>query len=190
MRTALSAAFLAIVLALPGALGFSQVEPEYDFVDFDAEYSTLISAARSAGYQVTEEENLTPYGAYHVALDRTGQFYNERISLFFDQERRLIFYSVQFTVRDNQSRTIIGKLIDSMRDKLVEKYGESEQDVVPYYRMHENMYEILVYPPSPTSEIARVSYKHLDRYDIYTEYYQQEVEKLIDQEIERIVENL
>ena len=189
MRVLLILMVLILTAAPAGGL-LAQVLPGYDFITFQAGYDGILSAARADGYQVREEEITSAYGSYHAVLDRRGQFYREDISLFFSRERRLIYFSIRFTLLENQPRTIVRKLVGSMTEKLEEKYGESQREAVPYFRVHENAYEIMVYPPAPASEAARVSFKHLDRYASHLEYYRLEIERLVDQEIERTVENL
>lgn len=182
--------FLAPAVTVFCQVGSGQDKPGYDFITFDTTYDRLVDRARAEGYQVQEEEIVSAYGARHLILDRSGRFYREEASLFFNQDRQLIFFSIRFTLLENQPRTIVRKLINSMQQKLEQKYGPSERDTVPYFKVYENAYEIFVYPPAPASENARISFKHLDRFSSYLEYYRQEVEKLVNQEIEETVQNL
>jgi hypothetical protein len=189
MRVLLTLTVL-LVAAVPTGGVLAQVLLGYDFITFQAGYDRIAGAARNDGYQIKEEEITSAYGSYHLLLEKSGQFYGEEISLFFNQERELIYFSASFIFLENQPRTIVRKLITSIASKLEEKYGESQRDAVPYFRVYENEYEILVYPPTPTSESARVSFKHLDRYAAYLEFYREEVERLVDQEIEQTMQNL
>jgi hypothetical protein len=169
---------------------FCQVEPTYGFIGFDTGYDQLIDGARSEGYQVKEEEILSVYGSAHVLLEKDLEFYSEDVSLFFDNNRALIFFSIRYTLHENQSRTIMTRLTQSIAEKLTEKYGENERTTVPYYRVYENKFEIRLLPPAPASEITRLSFKHLERYETYLEFYDLEVKRLEDEQIEKTVENL
>jgi hypothetical protein len=182
---------IVLVLLAAGPLSLRcQDSPEYDFIDFDTGYSRILTRARSGGYQVKEEELLSVYGTRHVLLEKDLQFYSEDVSLFFDQNRDLIYFSVRYTLHENQSRTIMARLTESISERLVEKYGENERPTDPYYRVFENRYEIHLFPSTPASEITRLSFKHLERYEAYGGYYEMEVRELEDEEIEQTVDNL
>jgi hypothetical protein len=127
---------------------------------------------------------------YSVLLSKELQFYRENIELFFNENRELIYFSVSYELRENQSQTIMEKLIGSMGEKLTEKYGPSERSTAPYFRVYESNFEIFLYPTGPAPELARLSMKQLDRYASYQEYYKKEVEKLENQEIAATVEKL
>ena len=82
---------------------------------------------------------------------------------------------MQYELKKEQSKTILDKLVLSIMDKLVEKYGENENDNFPYYRVFENQYEIVVRPRQSTSNFANISFKQLDKFSEYQEYHQQEL---------------
>ncbi|MFW6180571.1 MAG: hypothetical protein ACOC8N_02395 [Spirochaetota bacterium] len=189
MRALLILPVLLLAVASTGVL-LAQETPGYDFITFQAGYDGVLGAARAEGYQAREEDTLSPFGSYHVVLDRSGQFYREEIFLFFSGERQLISFNVRYTLLENQPRTILRKLVESITGRLEEKYGESQREAVPYFRVYENDYEIMVYPPAPASESTRVSFKHLERTAAHREHYRQEVEQLVDQEIEQTVDKL
>lgn len=189
MRALLVTTVLLLSAASTGAL-LAQELPGYDFITFQAGYDEVLGAARAQGYQAREEQAPSPFGSYQAALDRSGRFYREEIFLFFNEERQLISFSIRYTLLEDQPRTFLRKLIDSITGKLEEKYGESQRETVPYFRVHENAYEIMVYPPTPASESTRVSFKHLERSDAYRQFYRREVERLVDQEIEQTVDKL
>jgi hypothetical protein len=169
---------------------YGQETPSYSFITFTSNYNRLLNAARADGYQVIEEEIAAVHGNYHVLLQKPGQFYGENISLFFNENRELIFFSVRFELNQNHSQRIIEKLMLSMGDKLKDKYGENEREFVPYFRIYDNNFEIYLYPQGPAPTNARLSIKQLDRYESYQEFYREEVERLENEEIAETVENL
>jgi hypothetical protein len=183
--------FIIIILILAPPLGlFGQETPSYSFISFTSNYNRLINAARADGYQVIEEEIAAVHGNYHILLQKPGQFYGENISLFFNENRELIFFSIRFELNQNHSQRIIEKLIVSMGEKLEDKYGENEREHVPYFRIYENNFEIYLYPQGPAPTNARLSIKQLNRYDLYQEFYREEVERLENEEIAETLENL
>jgi hypothetical protein len=182
--------FILLTVLIPSASLFCQETPKYDFVEFGKKYNSLLSQARTEEYTVKEEEIKAPYGTHYVLLEKDLQFYGENISLFFNENKELIYFNISYVLKENHSQTIIEKLILSMGKKLIEKYGPNEVATAPYYRLYENNYEIFLYPTRPAPEIARLSFKQLDRFVVYQEYYRQEVEKLENEEIAGTVEKL
>ncbi len=182
--------FCFCVFLIPAVSLFGQQAPRYDFIEFGKRYDSLLSQARRGGYTVKEEEIRAVYGTHHVLLEKELQFYGENISLFFNENRELIYFNVSYVLKENHSQTIINDLILSVGEKLVEKYGPSERETVPYYRNYENRYEIFLYPPGQPPEVATLSFKELERFTEYRAYYDQEVKKLEEQEIAGTVEKL
>jgi hypothetical protein len=182
--------FILCAFLMPAMSLFGQEAPRYDFIEFDKRYASLLSQARREGYTVKEEEIRAVYGTHLVFLEKELQFYGENISLFFNQNRELIYFNVSYVLKENHSQTIINDLILSMGEKLAEKYGPNERETVPYYRTYENNYEIFLYPPGQPPEVATLSFKELDGFMEYRAYYDQEVKKLEEEEIADIVEKL
>ena len=181
---------VALLGLLAHAPLFAQETPRYDFIRFDERYDRLIREARNQEYAVTEEEIKAPYGVYHALFEKELQFYDEDIALFFNENKELIYFTVSYELKENHSQTVMEKLIQSMGGKLAEKYGPNERETAPYYRVYENTFEIYLYPTGPAPELTRLSMKQLDRYASHQEYYRQEVEKLVNQEIAGTVEKL
>jgi len=169
---------------------FAQETPRYDFIRFDERYDRLIREAQNQKYAVTEEEIKAPYGVYYALFEKELQFYDEDIALFFNENKELIYFTVSYELKENHSQTVMEKLIQSMGEKLAEKYGPNERETAPYYRVYENTFEIYLYPTGPAPELTRLSMKQLDRYASHQEYYRQEVEKLVNQEIAGTVDKL
>jgi hypothetical protein len=182
--------FFLCAVIIPTASVFSQEAPKYDFIEFGKRYDSLLSQARNKEYTVKEEEIKAPYGTQYVLIEKDQQFYGEKISLFFNEKRELIYFTIRYVLKENHSQTIIEKLILSMGEMLIEKYGPNELATAPYYRLYENNYEIFLYPTGPAPETARLSFKQLNRFVVHQEYYRQEVEKLEDEEIAGTVEKL
>ncbi len=183
---------IVVVLAvvIPALSVYAQESPSYAFIDFGKSYDSITSSAKSDGYQVKEQEITSFFGKYYLLLEKSQEFYSERIALFFDAEKKLIFFSILYTLGENQSPRVIQKLDESLAQKLLEKYGENENEAVPYYRVYHNIYEIFLYPPGSDGRYARLSFKQLERSSAYLNFYQQEVEKLEDETISRTVGNL
>jgi len=183
---------IAVVLAvfIPALSVCAQESPSYTFIDFNKSYDSIVSSAGSNGYQVKEQEITSFFGKHYLFLEKSQEFYSEKIALFFDAEKKLIFFSVLYALSENQSSRVIQKLDESLALKLVEKYGENENNNVPYYRVYQNMYEIFLYPPGSGGRTARLSFKQLDRSSAYLDYYKQEVEKLENETISKTVGNL
>jgi hypothetical protein len=167
----------------------AQQIPSYSFVSFDKGYGSLLSSGRSQGYQVKDEEINSPYGKYALTLEKILTFYTERIYLFFNEEKGLVSFTIEYEAGENQSRAVLDKLTASISEKLLEKYGPSENNLYPYYRVVENDYELFVKPRQSFSASARVTFRHLERVSMYDVYYRQEVERLELQEIENTVRN-
>jgi len=181
---------LVIVIFIPFSILFAQEEPSYSFITFNKSYDNLLKSAGTDGYQVKEENIGSVYGTYWVSMEKSLQFYSEDIALFFNENRELVFFSVRFELNENHSRTIIDKLSRSLGEKLTEKYGDNENASYPYYRMYENNYEIFLHPQGTASDTVLLSFKQLDRYSAYQEYYREEVERLENEEIAKTVGNL
>ena len=168
---------------------FAQQPPSYSFVSFGDRYDSILRLARSDGYQIKEEELNSSFGNYSLQAEKQLDFYTENLFLFFNEKKELIFFTVQYELKKEQSKTILDKLVLSIMDKLVEKYGENENDNFPYYRVFENQYEIVIRPRQSTSNFANISFKQLDKFSAYQDYHQQELERLENEEISKTVEN-
>lgn len=187
-RSLLVVSFSCIFLFFTRSLDAQQI-PSYSFVSFDKGYDSLLSTGRSQGYQIKEEEISSPYGKYALRLEKILTFYTEKIYLFFNDEKSLVSFTVEYEAGENQSREVLDKLIASISEKLLEKYGPSENNLYPYYRVVENDYELFVKPRQSFSASVRVTFRHLERVSKYQVYYMQEVERLERQAIENTVKN-
>jgi len=183
---------IVVVLAvfIPGLPVCAQESPSYAFIDFNKSYDSIVSLAGSNEYHVKEQEITSFFGKYYLFLEKPQEFYSEKIALFFNTEKKLIFFSVLYTLGDNQSSRVIQKLDESLAQKLIEKYGENENEAVPYYRVYHNIYEIFLYPPGSGGRNARLSFKQLERSSAFQNYYKQEIEKLENETISKTVGNL
>jgi hypothetical protein len=167
---------------------FAQDVPKYSFVSFDQGYSDILSAARNDEYNVKEDEVSSMYGKYLVTLEKPHTFYEERLELFFNENRELIFYTVEFELYANRSKRIIDKLVTSMKEKFTGEYGPSENSTVPYYRVVEGQYEVFVRPYFEASTAVRVSFKNMESYGEYQDFYKVEIESEENEEISKTVE--
>ena len=187
-----TAIILSIFLFMAGFLCcsvYAQQSPSYSFVSFDKNYDSLLGAARTDGYQVKEEELNSTFGKHKIFAERQLDFYSENLYLFFNENKELIFFTVRYKLDENSSKTILGKLVQSIKEKFVEKYGANENETLPYYRVVGNQYEVILRPRQATSGFANISFKLVDRFSDYQAYYKLEVEKLENEEITKTVEN-
>lgn len=168
---------------------YAQQSPSYSFVSFDKNYDSLLRSARTNGYQVKEEELDSLFGKHEIFAEKPLDFYTENLYLFFNEKKELIFFTVRYKLDKDSSKTIFDKLVRSIKEKLVEKYGTNENETLPYYRVVGNQYEVVLRPRQATSGFANISFKQLNRFLDYQDYYRQEVEKLENEEILKTVEN-
>ncbi len=189
----LFAAVFIFAFLLQGTASFAQ-EPGgfkplgYSFVDFDKSYEYIEQNARSDGYEVRREESISRYGRFLLTLEKAGKFYAENLYLFFDDTRRLLFFSVSLDLNKDQSKLVIDRLVTEIVKKFELEYGESEKETVPYYRVVEGEYELFVRPVTATTVSCVVTFRHIPRYDEYGEYYSAEVMREVTEEIEKTVE--
>jgi len=192
IKTILLLAALVFLMSTTCAALYAQEgrrsKPEYAFVAFDRSYADIVRAARRGEYDVVEEETGSQYGKHLVKLGKPQKFYSEKLYLFFNENKELIFFTVMYGLYENGSKTIIDKLVTSIEQKFIDEYGESEKTSVPYYRVVEGEYELFVKPINVSSTTATVSFKNLQGYDEYQEYYTIEVEREEDEEIKRTVD--
>jgi hypothetical protein len=167
----------------------AQVRPGYSFATFDKNYDTLLSAARSAGYQVKEEEINSPYGKFSLRAEKAEKFYKEELFLFFNEKKELISLTARFNVLENQSKEVLDRLVGSIKEKLVQKYGPSERQNYPYFKLVENKYEVVVKPRQYFSASAESAFRELARSDTYKTYYVKEVQRLENEAISKTVNN-
>lgn len=178
---------IAIIIVFQNS--FAEETPSYAFVSFEQNYNRILNSARSEGYQIKEEEINSAFGKYSIFLEKAQKLYAENVYLFFNEKKELIFFTIRFKLNENYSKQIIEKLVTSIGEKFIEKYGSNERESVPYYRIVENQYEIFLMPNQPASTTANVSFKYLDRYTGYLEFYKAEIEKVENEEIAKTVNN-
>jgi hypothetical protein len=180
---------LALLLSLVSPAVSAQVMPGYSFATFDKNYNALLGAARSGGYQVKEEEINSPYGKYSLRAEKAQNFYKEELFLFFNEKKELISITARFTLAENQSKTVLDRLVSSVKEKLVQKYGPGERQNYPYFKLVQNKYEVVLKPRQYFSATAESAFRELARSDAYKTYYVQEVQRLENEEISKTVKN-
>ena len=189
----LATVFFILIFLMQGSISFAQEpgglrSPGYSFVDFDTRYEEIEETARSDGYEVRREETISRYGRSSLTIEKAGKFYAETISLFFDDTKRLLFFSVSLDLNEDQSKIVIDRLATEIVGKFELEYGESEKETVPYYRVVEGEYELFVKPITATTVSCVVTFRHIPRYDEYGEYYSAEVMREVAEEIGKTVE--
>ena len=179
----------ALLLSLVFSTASAQVMPGYSFASFDKNYQTLLGAARSGGYQVKEEEINSPSGKYSLRAEKAQSFYKEELFLFFNEKKELVSFTARFTLAENQSKTVLDRLVQSIKEKLVQKYGPNEKQNYPYFKLVENKYEVALKPRQYFSAAAECAFREIARGDAYKTYYVQEVQRLENDEITKTVKN-
>jgi hypothetical protein len=168
---------------------FAQDIPKYSFVSFGQGYSEILQSARNEEYSIKEEDVSSQYGKHLLTLEKPHNFYEERLALFFNEKKELIFYTVSFELYANRSKQIIDKLITSLEEKFASEYGPNENPTVPYYRVVKGQYEVFIRPYFEASTAARISFKHMESYREYQDFYKVEIEQEENEEIRKTVEN-
>jgi len=182
-------AFVCIIAFQLSYSLYAQQVPTYSFIKFDANYKSLKSQAEKNGYRVEENDINSIYGQTLLSLTKVMNFYSENIYLFFNENKELIYFSVDFELKKNQPRHILEELYSSIRDKLIEKYGENGNTNFPFYKIVGNQYEIFLHPFQAYSNNVEVSFKFLDRYNNYQNYYNQQIKKLETEDINQTINN-
>ncbi|UCB45944.1 MAG: hypothetical protein JSV25_00530 [Spirochaetota bacterium] len=180
--------FVALLFLVLSCNLFAQDVPKYSFISFERGYNDILSSARNEEYSIKEEEVNSSYGMHLVTLEKAHTFYKELLTLFFNEKRELIFYTVSFELYPNHSKRIIDKLITSLEEKFENEYGPSENITVPYYRVVEGQYEVFLKPYFEASTAARVSFKHLESYREYNDFYNVEIESEENEEIQKTID--
>ncbi|RKX95848.1 MAG: hypothetical protein DRP84_02880 [Spirochaetes bacterium] len=182
-------AFVCIIVFQSSYYLYAQQAPTYSFIKFDANYKSLMSQAEKKGYRVEEKDINSTYGQTLLSLTKVMNFYSENIYLFFNENKELIYFSVDFKLKDNQPRRILEELHSSIRRKLIEKYGENDTTNFPFYKIVGDQYEIFLHPFQAYSNNVEVSFKFLDRYNNYQSYYVQQIKKFETEDINQTVNN-
>jgi len=165
---------------------YAQDVPFYSFVRFDSSYDSIISSAKNEEYEIQESEINSPFGKYLVTIKKPLSYHTEQIYLFFNQDKQLQFFTVRFLLGENQSRLLLDRLATSIIEKLGERYGESEPGAMLYKKLINERYEIIVPPIYAGSRIFEVSFKDLERYSSFQQFYEAEMKAKEDEEIATI----
>lgn len=171
-------------------LAFSQTVPGYGFINFTMNYNTILTQLKNKSFEIKEQEIASKYGNYLIFASKTLNYYTETFYLFFNEKKELIFFQVGFELNNLQSRDELEKLYISMTKKLEEKYGKPENENFPYFKMFENNYEITLFPLFPGANKIKLTYKYIEKFNEYQDYYKANLEKEVDTEINNIVNNL
>lgn len=186
-------AFLIVLLILLSAFfiplrAYAQEVVLYSFVRFDSSYDEILSSAKNEGYEVQESELSSPFGKYLIKLEKPMSYYNEQMYLFFDQNKKLQFFTVKFLLGENQSRVLLDRLATSIVERLSEKYGNSDPGAMLYQKVIEGRYEIVVPPIYAGSRGLEVSFKDTETYSGFQRFYEDELKAKEDEEIANIIE--
>lgn len=177
----------ALLVIAPFA--YSQQAPTYSFIKFSDGYQKLKQESEDNGYRIKEDDIKSVYGQNLLVLIKPMNYYIENIYLFFNENKELIYFNVGFNLKENQPRRILEKLFSSIRDKLKEKYGESDNSNLPYYKTVENKYDVFLHPFQAYSNNLEISFKQVDKYSQYQIYYDQKIKKLENEDINKTINN-
>jgi len=162
----------------------------YSFIKLAATEQTITSSANTNQYisKTFEEESI--YGSKMVQLEKKYQLYKELINIYFDNNGKIINFTVRFIITTKKSRTSLETLFISIQDKLTEKYGDSEREGVPYYKFVSNKFIVYLKPIFPASEGFDLYFEDYENYNLYKQYYEEKMKSQETEEVQSIVDSL
>lgn len=178
-----------ILFLLFSVLVFSQTIPGFAFINFTMRYDDIIKQLNNSSFEVKEDEIAAKFGNYLIQATKVLTFYKEVFYLFFNEKKELIYFEIDFSLNNLQSRVELEKLFYSVKKKLEDKYGESENENFPYFKNFENKFQIILYPLFPGNNKIKITYKCNEKYESFLEYYKKAIEKDLNNEINSIINN-
>jgi len=188
-RTIITMVFVFLLIFQVAATVYAQKAPTYYFVKFDVSYKSLKNQAEKNGYLINEKDIKSIYGESLLLVSKSMNFYTENIYLFFNEKKELIYFNIDFSLKENQPRRILEELYSSIKEKLFEKYGENDNTNFPFYKIIDSKYEIFLHPFQVYSNNVEVSFKSMEVYSQYQDYYNQQIKKLETEDINKTVNN-
>ncbi len=182
--------YILLIILLITFLSANGVTVGYSFVSLGANYSTIISQAKTNEYEVKEIETDSVFGAKKIELKKSYKVYKEYINVFFDQNDKLINFTVRFILKSTKTRKPLENLFIKIKENFIEKYGESERQTVPYYKNYENRYIVFLKPIFPGATGFDIYFEDIDNYTLYKEYYYDKLETDEKEEIDSIINSL
>jgi len=158
----------------------------YSFVNFSSNYATLQSKLKSSSYNIEEKDINSPNGKFLIIAEKKLNFMTEKLYLYFDYKKNLIYFQVSFLCEDAYTRKPLEKLYQQLVDKLNTKYGESQNKDYGYYKKTDTV-EVVLFPIYPFKNSIEIQAKNVTLFNQYSTEYMAEMEKGMNQEVSSIV---
>lgn len=158
----------------------------YSFVNFQSNYATLQGKLKSASYNIEEKDINSPNGKFLIIAEKKLNFMIEKLYLYFDYKKNLIYFQVSFICEDAYTRKPLEKLYQQLVEKLNAKYGESQNKDYGYYKKTDTT-EVILFPILPFKNSIEIQAKNIPLFNQYIVEYTAEVEKGMNQEVTTII---
>lgn len=158
----------------------------YSYVNFQSNYATLLGKLKGASYNIEEKELNSPNGKYLIIAEKKLNFMKEKLYLFFDYKKNLIYFQVSFLCEDAYTRKPLENLYQQLVEKLNAKYGQTENKDFGYYKKTDTT-EVILFPILPFKNSIEIQAKNLVAFNQYLAEYKAENEKSMNQEVSSII---
>ncbi len=158
----------------------------YSFVNFQSNYATLLGKLKSASYNVEEKDLNSINGKFLIIAQKKLNFISEKIYLYFDYQKNLIYFQITFLCEDAYTRRPLENLYAQLVEKLKQKYGENQNKDYGYYKKTETT-EVILFPILPFKNSIEIQAKNLKLFEKYVGEYKSTMEKEANQEVTTIV---
>jgi len=158
----------------------------YSFINFNSNYATTLGKLKSGNYNIEEKEISSINGKFFIYAEKKLNFLKEKLYLYFDYQKNLIYFLVSFECEDAYTRAPLEKLYSLLIEKLNQKYGESENKDLGYYKMSADT-EVCLLPIVPFKNSLEIWAKNKIALSKYQDDYKNETQKPITTEITTIV---
>lgn len=158
----------------------------YSFVNFQSNYATLLGKLKGASYNIEEKDVNSPNGKYLIIAEKKLNFMTEKLYLYFDYKKNLIYFQVSFLCEDAYTRKPLENLYQQLVEKLNAKYGETENKDFGYYKKTDTT-EVILFPLLPFKNSIDIQAKNIVAFNQYLAEYKAETEKSMNQEVSSII---
>lgn len=158
----------------------------YSFINFNSNYATILGKLKSSNYNIEEKEISSINGKFFIYAEKKLNFLKEKLYLYFDYQKNLIYFLVSFECEDAYTRAPLEKLYSLILEKLNQKYGESENKDLGYYKMSTDT-EVCLLPIVPFKNSIEIWAKNKLALSKYQDDYKAETQKPMTTEITTIV---
>jgi len=158
----------------------------YSFINFQSNYATLQQKLKSASYNIEEKDVNSPNGKYLIIAEKKLNFMTEKLYLYFNYQKNLIYFQVTFLCEDAYTRKPLEKLYAQLVEKLNQKYGETQNKDFGYYKKTDTT-EVILFPILPFKNSIEIQAKNIPLFEQYVKEYTAEMEKSQNQEVTTIL---